>query len=673
MNGKDTIAVVEGMGYALKLSGATAQEASSVMLQFSQAMNSGRLNGAEFNAVAEGAPIILRAIEAELRATGRGAELAEKGLKKMGSEGSIGAKLMANAIIKARDQMEQDFNSLPLTVDGAVQRIKNAWLKTIGELNQDSNFTGKMAESLKKFEELLPVIAKTVVNTISFLVNNFEMLIKTIATLGTVVAALKFGSMITNMLMLSTGATTASAALSITATSIATAATASLSFSGVIATLGNTIKAVFLSNPAGIALLAIAAAAYAAHAAITSLTKANDELKASIADVAAKSKIGIDAMNADVVAAMKAVDDYAIAHGQKAKYAKELSEFAKREKEDKTKLKESAETLATAYRNEDAARRTVTTLSAPTDFSNAIKGIVTYTAKKTALADAENTLKDAVAARILAEQRSTKSNTASVAVQEAAAVKEKIVQEDAEKQRLKATMELNKKFQYDKRALMLQEISDMETKAKLDGVSADVIKKTRAVIIESYKDKSQVKEINKLAEALDHAKKSYAAMQAQAVLTNVDPLEKLTEAQKKLIELQRESEKSGHSKAGMQKLNEAILIQKQTVELEKGIKAKRDAAETSLKFTENLDKETGAIQQQILKLQQLSNGTESSKVAALEASIISAENELTKVRDIALTQEQIEKQKAYIAFLKQAKGLQEGLDNKSAYDDQLKK
>ena len=58
--------VTTSMAAALKVSGATAAETSSVLLQFSQSMAAGRLNGAEFNAVAEGAPIVLRLLSKEL-------------------------------------------------------------------------------------------------------------------------------------------------------------------------------------------------------------------------------------------------------------------------------------------------------------------------------------------------------------------------------------------------------------------------------------------------------------------------------------------------------------------------------------------------------------------------------------------------------------------------------
>jgi len=58
----DTMKVVEALSMALKLGGASAAEASSTMLQFSQAMNSGVLNGGEFNSIAENIPVVAAAV-----------------------------------------------------------------------------------------------------------------------------------------------------------------------------------------------------------------------------------------------------------------------------------------------------------------------------------------------------------------------------------------------------------------------------------------------------------------------------------------------------------------------------------------------------------------------------------------------------------------------------------
>jgi len=171
---QDTMGMVEGMGLALKLSGATAQEASSVMLQFSQSMNSGKLQGQEFNAVAEGAPMILRAIEDELRRTGKWGENTTKTLKKMGSEGKIGAQLLSDAMANALPKWRQDFESLPLTVDGAMQRLKNAWYKAIGEMSKSTGLNEKLAETVTSIEQSLPRIAEILIKTFIAIYDNLK-------------------------------------------------------------------------------------------------------------------------------------------------------------------------------------------------------------------------------------------------------------------------------------------------------------------------------------------------------------------------------------------------------------------------------------------------------------------------------------------------------------------
>lgn len=82
--------ITEAIALTLRVSNASAAETSSVMLQLSQSFGSGILNGAEFNAVAEGAPALLRALAKEL-----GVTYGE--LKKMGSEGKLTAQAMAAA------------------------------------------------------------------------------------------------------------------------------------------------------------------------------------------------------------------------------------------------------------------------------------------------------------------------------------------------------------------------------------------------------------------------------------------------------------------------------------------------------------------------------------------------------------------------------------------------
>lgn len=179
----DTMGMVESLGLALKLSGATGQEASSAMLQFSQSMNAGRLNGGEFNSIAEASPNILRAIETELRRTGQWGENTTQTLKKMGSEGKITGELLYRSLSNALPQFRKDFESLPLTFDGAMERLKNAWLKAVGEMGQETKFSQEFAKSIGELEKSLPPIAEKLGKAFNFIAQNLNGVILGISTL----------------------------------------------------------------------------------------------------------------------------------------------------------------------------------------------------------------------------------------------------------------------------------------------------------------------------------------------------------------------------------------------------------------------------------------------------------------------------------------------------------
>lgn len=195
----DTKKVVEAFSMALKLGGATGQEASSAMLQLSQSFNAGRLNGGEFNSVAEAAPSVLRALEVELVRVGKSADLAKYGLKELAARGVLTTGIMAEALKRAAPKWAEEFKQLPLTVDGAMTRIKNAWQKAVGEMGQETKFNESLAKSLKTIEDMLPSVARAVASAFTFLVDNGEMLLKTLASILAVGALFKTWAVVSAM------------------------------------------------------------------------------------------------------------------------------------------------------------------------------------------------------------------------------------------------------------------------------------------------------------------------------------------------------------------------------------------------------------------------------------------------------------------------------------------
>jgi tape measure domain-containing protein len=151
--GEEAVQVVEGIATALQLNGSNAAEAGSAMLQLSQSFGSGLLNGAEFNAVAENGTVILDALA---KSMGRNKE----DLKKLGSEGKIPISDLVKAILEIGPSWKQQFAVMPVTVEGAMQRVKNAWQKAIGEMGKDVGFSLELGKAIKIIEDMTPAVAK---------------------------------------------------------------------------------------------------------------------------------------------------------------------------------------------------------------------------------------------------------------------------------------------------------------------------------------------------------------------------------------------------------------------------------------------------------------------------------------------------------------------------------
>lgn len=255
----DTKLVVESFSTALKLAGATGQEASSAMLQFSQSLNAGRLNGGEFNSIAEASPNVLRAIERELIRVGKGAELATKGLKKMAADGKITTDVLVEALQRAAPQWKKEFETLPLTVDGAMTRIKNAWQKAVGEMGQDTKFNQRLAEALGKLEDMLPSIAKAFGDFFIMIINHGEKFLSVITGIAVVMASFKIASLIS--------------AMQVGAVAINAATGAAMGFRGALLAIGLT--------PVGLFITGLGVALGGLIMTFNHLTKQNDEVTES--------------------------------------------------------------------------------------------------------------------------------------------------------------------------------------------------------------------------------------------------------------------------------------------------------------------------------------------------------------------------------------------------------
>ena len=115
----DLLNFTEAVNNAMRIGGASANEQANALLQLSQALGSGVLQGDEFRSIAENAPILLDLVAKELGVV-RGE------VKALASEGKVTSQVLFNASINAREQLSKDAARMPVTFGQSLQVMGNS-------------------------------------------------------------------------------------------------------------------------------------------------------------------------------------------------------------------------------------------------------------------------------------------------------------------------------------------------------------------------------------------------------------------------------------------------------------------------------------------------------------------------------------------------------------------
>ena len=116
-----------------RIGGATTAELQSGLVQWGQAMQSGKLQGDEFRAINESMGIVMQYLAKEMK-------VSAGALKELSSEGKITADVMVNALANAAKDVDNQFASLPRTASAMGQEVKNNFTLLLDDL--DSVFGG---------------------------------------------------------------------------------------------------------------------------------------------------------------------------------------------------------------------------------------------------------------------------------------------------------------------------------------------------------------------------------------------------------------------------------------------------------------------------------------------------------------------------------------------------
>ncbi|EPJ3763141.1 tape measure protein [Providencia stuartii] len=143
-----TIDLVESMSSSFTANATSVNATQSAISAFGKAMIAGKVAGDNWNAIMNATPTILGDIAAELERTNGGVKVTETAVKKMGADGAISFKLLADSIINAKNANNELANSMDNTVTDGFTRVANSAKKYFGEANSGIGVTRSMSAAL---------------------------------------------------------------------------------------------------------------------------------------------------------------------------------------------------------------------------------------------------------------------------------------------------------------------------------------------------------------------------------------------------------------------------------------------------------------------------------------------------------------------------------------------
>jgi len=152
----DTARITETVALALKISGATAAEAGSAMLQLSQAFASGTLRGDEFNSVNESAPRLMQALADSLG-------VPVGALRQMAEEGKLTSDVLAENLPKALEKLRAEAGKIPDTIGGSFQQLSDAFTKYLGQTGEASGLSNGLAGAVKTLADNFGLLGDAVI------------------------------------------------------------------------------------------------------------------------------------------------------------------------------------------------------------------------------------------------------------------------------------------------------------------------------------------------------------------------------------------------------------------------------------------------------------------------------------------------------------------------------
>ncbi|WP_323855686.1 tape measure protein [Xenorhabdus koppenhoeferi] len=149
---KDILSLTDALATGLQVSGASAEETSSLIVQLSQALGRGVLRGQDFNSVAQSGQRIMKALS-------DGLGVAQKDLKQLADAGGLTTPKIVPALISQLQTLRNEYDTMPNSVSAASTRITNAFQQWIGEANKTTAVTATLSGAMDGIARNIDTVA----------------------------------------------------------------------------------------------------------------------------------------------------------------------------------------------------------------------------------------------------------------------------------------------------------------------------------------------------------------------------------------------------------------------------------------------------------------------------------------------------------------------------------
>lgn len=135
---EDVLRLTDIVSKSLIIGGADTNQQKATILQLSQALGSGVLQGDELRSLRENAPKLMQSIANYL-----GKSMAE--LKEMGAKGQLTTQVLMESILASGKTIDTEFNRITPTIGQAITVLGNKWSKLILDIQNSTGVFGQIA------------------------------------------------------------------------------------------------------------------------------------------------------------------------------------------------------------------------------------------------------------------------------------------------------------------------------------------------------------------------------------------------------------------------------------------------------------------------------------------------------------------------------------------------